>query len=177
MKALSFLVTVVAACGGPSKPLTPIANPDPVPMTEHAQKDDGMAKAPIPKPDPAKIKAELLAAEMAAYENAKPVFEANCSRCHTKGGKMTAEKKRDHFDMTTYPFGGHHAMELGKQIRKSLGIDGSKPTMPFDNKGSVKGEDLALIAKWADAFDAAHAGGAHVGHGDHGHEHGDDHDH
>jgi hypothetical protein len=46
--------------------------------------------------------------------------------------------------------------------------------MPQDNKGAVKGDELALIAAWADAFDKAHAGGAHEGMGhdhDHGHKH------
>ncbi len=182
MKALVLVATLAACSGGSksSKPITP-ANPDPVPMTEpaHDHADGGHDHPTQPetppdpaKPDPAKVKADLLAAEMAAYEKAKPVFEANCARCHSKDGKMTATKKREHFDMTTYPFGGHHAMELGKQIRKSLGIDGSKPTMPFDKKGSVKGEDLELIKKWTEAFDAAHAGGAHedhAGHGEHDH--------
>ncbi|MBA2540151.1 MAG: hypothetical protein H0V17_10990 [Deltaproteobacteria bacterium] len=172
MKTVIIVAILAAACGsGSSKPTTPVANPDPVPMVEPAPpKDDPTATAPPiepepAKPDPAKVKAELLAAETSAYEKAKPVFEANCARCHTKSGKTSTQKKRDHFDMTTYPFGGHHAMELGKQIRKSVGIDGSKPTMPYDKKGSVKGDDLALIATWADAFDKAHAGGAHDGHG------------
>lgn len=165
---ISFIValTFVACGGGSSKPTTtPIANPDPVPMNEPPK--DPTPKPPTdpaPTPDPAKVKADLLAAEMAAYEKAKPVFEANCARCHSKGGKLATDKKRAHFDMTTYPFGGHHAMELGTAFRKVLGIDGSKPTMPADKKGAVKGEDLALIAKWADAFDASHAGGAHEHH-------------
>lgn len=107
-------------------------------------------------------------AELAAFDNARPVFETHCARCHSRGGRLSTEKKRDHFDMTTYPFAGHHATEIAKEIRKALGIDGSKPTMPFDDKGAVKGDDLALIAAWADAFDAAHA---HEGHGDHDHDH------
>ncbi len=70
--------------------------------------------------------------------------------------------------MSAYPFGGHHTAEIGNKIRTSLGINGSKPTMPFDSKGAVKGDDLALIAKWADAFDASDVGGAHE-HVDHDH--------
>jgi hypothetical protein len=125
-------------------------------------------------PDPATIKADLLAAETAAFDAAKPVFDTFCSKCHMQGGKKATAKKLGHFDMTTYPFGGHHAMEIGKSIRTSLGIDGSKPTMPADSPGSVKGDDLAAIAAWADAFDASHAGGAHEGmshegHGGHSH--------
>jgi hypothetical protein len=63
-------------------------------------------------------------------------------------------------------------MEIGKEIRKSLAIGGGKATMPFDKKGAVKGDELALIAAWADTFDASHAGGAHDGHEGHGeHKH------
>lgn len=187
MKTLILTLTAMVACGGGSSkpPAGPVSNPDPVPMTEPATPTDPIAKTPTTeptepeppkpdpaKPDPAKVKAQLLAAETAAYEKAKPVFEANCARCHTQGGKLQSKKKRDHFDMTTYPFGGHHAMEISAQIRKSLGITGTKVTMPYDKKGAVKGADLALIAAWADAFDAAHAGGAHEGHAGHGeHKH------
>lgn len=122
-------------------------------------------------PDPAQIKAELLSAEKVAFENAKPVFEKHCARCHQQGNKLATAKKRDHFDMTTYPFGGHHPDTIAAEIRKSLGITGGKPSMPADKKGAVKGDELALIAAWADAFDKAHAGGAHEGAGQHGHGH------
>ena len=144
--------------GDPTKPAEPPADPKP---TEP------------PAPDPAKVKAELLAAEQAAFEKAKPVFNKFCAKCHTKSGGKWSQKKGDHFDMTKYPFGGHHAMEISGEIRKSLGITGGKkPTMPADNKGAVKGEDLALIAAWADAFDKSHAAGAHASGGhDHGHKH------
>ena len=177
-KTILALVVTMAACRGSSaKPTTPIKS-DPIPMTENPSKPDAdghdheHTKPDEPaKPDPAKLKAELLAAETAAYEKAKPVFDKFCSKCHSKAGKLTGQKKRDHFDMTTYPFGGHHAMELGKQIRTSLGIDGSKPTMPYDKKGAVQGEELKLIAAWCDSFDASHTGGAHDGHGDHEHDH------
>ena len=174
---LTFVITASCSGGSSSKPATTPPTTDPVPMTEPtpvtggepAKPDEPAKPAEPPAPDPEKVKAELLAAETAAFEKAKPVFEKACAKCHTKSGKLAAKKKLDHFDMTTYPFGGHHAMEISGAIRKSLGIDGSKPTMPFDKKGSVKGEDLALIAAWADAFDASHKGGAHEGHGDHGH--------
>ena len=58
--------------------------------------------------------------------------------------------------MTTYPFGGHHAATMATTIRKVLAIGGGKPTMPANKKGAVKGDELALIAPWADAFEAAH---------------------
>ena len=178
--SLFTLFAITSACGGgSSKPTSPPTPPaDPVPMSEPAVSTNEPAKpneptkpTEPPAPDPAKVKAELLAAETAAYEKAKPVFDKFCAKCHTKTGSKMSQKKLDHFDMTTYPFGGHHAMELGIQIRKSLGIDGSKPTMPFDKKGAVKGDELALIKAWTEAFDASHKGGAHEGHGEHGHKH------
>ncbi|MBA3395968.1 MAG: hypothetical protein H0T89_25275 [Deltaproteobacteria bacterium] len=70
--------------------------------------------------------------------------------------------------MTSYPFGGHHAMEISGEIREVIGLTEKKPTMPADDKGAVQGDELAAIKAWADAFDAAHAGGAHEGHGDAG---------
>ena len=173
--SLTVFVRLAACGGGASRPAVLPANPDPIPMTEPTPppKPDPVAEPTPPSeptppvPDPAAIKAELLAAETAAYEKARPIFEKACARCHQQGGKMSTQKKRDHFDMTKYPFGGHHAMELGVRIRKSLGITGTKITMPYDKKGSVKGDDLAAIAAWADAFDASHAGGAHEGHTGH----------
>lgn len=175
MKQLLILLATTSACGGGSsaKPTAP-ATQDPIPMVEHAAAQPPARPTTPEEPetaDPAQVKADLRAAETTAFEKAKPVFEANCARCHSKAGKSATEKKRGHFDMTTYPFGGHHAMEIAKEIRKALGLTGGKPTMPYDKKGSVTGNDLAAIAAWADAFDAAHAGGAHDGHGEHGGEH------
>lgn len=139
----------------------------PVAKPETPKPDDKPVEKPAPPaPDP---KVELLAAEQAAYDKAKPVFDKWCAKCHTQGAKLATQKKLDHFDMTAYPFGGHHAMEISGSIRKSLAIGGGKATMPFDKKGAVKGDELALIAAWADAFDASHKGGAHEGHGDQGH--------
>jgi mono/diheme cytochrome c family protein len=126
-------------------------------------------------PDPAKVKADLLAAEMKAYENARPVFGTYCASCHAQGGKNASAKKLGHFDMTTYPFGGHHAGEMSATMRTVLGIGGGKPTMPKGKPGVLTPDELAIVAAWADAFDAAHAGGAHEGlpgHGGHGgHKH------
>ena len=94
--------------------------------------------------------------DQAAFEKAKPVFVKYCANCHQKGAPKATAKKLDHFDMTTYPFGGHHAATMAATIRKVLAIGGGKPTMPADKKGAVKGAELALIAAWADAFEAAH---------------------
>ncbi len=175
MKSILIVSVLVAACGGGStKPTTPVVA-DPVPMTEPTPPvvpDDPKPTDPVkaepaepPAPDPAKIKADLLATENAAFEKAKPVFEKWCASCHSKDGKKTSAKKREHFDMTTYPFGGHHAMEISGEIREVLGLTGEKPTMPADKKGAVKGDELESIKAWADAFDASHQGGAHEGHG------------
>jgi cytochrome c553 len=176
MKLIS-IVLFACACSGSSKstmPTTP--TPDPVPMTEEPPSEPANPVDPVKPvepaqpaaPDPAKIKADLLAAEQAAFDNAKPVFDKWCAKCHSKDGKSTSAKKREHFDMTTYPFGGHHAMEISGEIRKTLGLTGKKPTMPADKKGAVQGEELELIKAWADSFDASHKGGAHEGHDQHG---------
>src|SRR3954451_12508897 len=66
--------------------------------------------------------ADLLAAELAAYEQAKPVFERECKGCHVPGAKDATDKSIVHFDMSTYPFGGHHGFLIYKDIRRVLGI-------------------------------------------------------
>lgn len=131
-----------------------VATPDPVP------EDPGKPTDPA-RPDPATVKAELLASERAAWDTAKPAFDKACSTCHTKAGKKSAKKKLDHFDMDTYPPGGHHTGTIGFTIREVLGLTGKKATMPFDKPGSVQGEDLAKIKAWTDAWEAADKGGAH----------------
>lgn len=101
----------------------------------------------------------------AAYKAARPVFETHCARCHTSAADYRKKDKAlKHFSMDAYPFGGHHAHELGTTIRNVLGASGKKATMPLDEPGAVKGKELALVFAWADAFDAA--GGAD------GHKHG-----
>jgi hypothetical protein len=119
-------------------------------------------------------KASLLTDERAAYDKAKPAFEKYCASCHTQGGKQANAKKLDHFEMTSYPFGGHHAGTLGPTVRKVLAIGGGKATMPNGKPGSVAGDDLAAIAAWAKAWDAAQEGGAHPVAPHHDHDH---HDH
>lgn len=177
---VAFLV-VATACGGGSHPTSTTPIIDPIPMVE-APSDVTPTITPVPAepaepeppaaPDPAQVKADLLAAEMTAYENVKPLVEKYCASCHTRGRKGAKPKTLEHFETTTYPFGGHHAMEVGKNVRKVLGIGGRKPTMPKNKPGIVQGDELALFAAWADAFDASHAAGAHEGHGSGGHDHG-----
>ena len=94
--------------------------------------------------------------ETDAYTKAKPVFDKYCAKCHTKTGEKATPKKLDHFDMTAYPFGGHHAKTIGTTIRTVLGLTSKKATMPDDKPGSLKGDDLAAIKAWADAWIAAH---------------------
>jgi hypothetical protein len=114
--------------------------------------------------------------ELAAYEQARPVFVAYCAGCHTSKGATAKPEALEHFSMDSYPFGGHHASEITGAVREVLGATGSKPTMPADRPGAVKGEDLQRILSWADAADRAHAAdgkGTPSAHeqGDRGHEH------
>ncbi len=174
----------LAACGGKAAPEP--APPEPAQGEDQPSTDDATPNEPESAgepadqapPDPAQVKAELLAAEKSAFELAEPVFKQHCARCHVKGGKKAKAKILDHFDMTSYPFGGHHAEEISAEIRKVLAIGGGKPTMPMDDAGAVKGDELSFIAAWADAYDKAHAGGAHEdrGHGA-GHDHASGHKH
>jgi hypothetical protein len=144
------------------------------PHAGHAAVDDAPAADPTPPPtapDPAQRKADLLAAETTAFTAARPVLEKYCGSCHEQGGKKASAKKLAHFDLTAYPIRGHHAGEAGATVREVLGVGGGKATMPYGNAGVVKGDELALIVAWTEAFDASHAGGAHVGRPDHDHGH------
>ena len=174
MKNTLALVTVIAlaACGSKSPKTTTPAEPDQV--AHHEGEGSGSAVATptdLPKePEkpaepPAKDpKIELLASETAAWETAKPVFEKTCATCHSTAGKKAAKKKLDHFNMDTYPFGGEHTAFIGDHIRDVLGLGSKKATMPYDKPGSVKGDDLAKIKAWTDAWEAAEKGGAHPPH-------------
>ena len=86
--------------------------------------------------------AALLADETAAYEAAKPVLVATCARCHQQGGKKASRGKLKHFDMTSYPFTGHHTREVGPKLREVLGAAGKPASMPPD--GDLTPEQVAL---------------------------------
>lgn len=186
-RQLAVLVAgfALAACGGKAAPdsTAPESAPEaeaPTTEADTGAPEPSSAEEPAAEtpPDPAKVKAELLAAETSALELAEPVMKQHCARCHVKGGKKAKAKTLGHFDMTTYPFGGHHADEITAEIRKVLAIGGGKPTMPMDDPGAVQGDELSLIAAWADAYDKAHAGGAHEARGSDGaHNHGAGHKH
>ncbi len=117
---------------------------------------------------------QLVAAEMEAFEKARPVFEEHCSTCHMPGNKPSKTRKKalKHFSMGSYPFGGHHAHELATAIPKALGAAGDEATMPKDDPGAVQGEQLDLVLAWAAAHEKARAVGAGQPEGkDDGHEH------
>jgi mono/diheme cytochrome c family protein len=166
----AWIAAALVACGSKAPapqtppPVTTETHAAPIPPPESADqaKPVEAEKPAPPKSDP---KADALAAETAAYETAKPMFEKACATCHTKAGKKSAKKKLDHFDMDTYPFGGHHTATIGFTIRDVLGISGKKATMPYDKPGSVKGDDLAAIKAWTDAWETAEKAGAHPPHG------------
>jgi hypothetical protein len=112
-----------------------------------------------------KLHGEVTATERQAFEEARPAFERHCFRCHSKDGpkdgKTSTKAKaqaRAHVDMTSYPFGGHHAGEAGPAILTALGLgpEHKRATMPSDDPGSVTDEDLRLIRAWAEAFSVAH---------------------
>ena len=97
---------------------------------------------------------DLLAAERAAYDLARPAFQRHCARCHTSDGEKAGRGKAlKHFNMDSYPLAGHHANEIGNTVREVLGATGERPSMPRDNPGVVSTEELALILAWAEAFD------------------------
>ena len=107
---------------------------------------------PVVEADPAAehdSPTSALSDDKKAYERARPVFQKYCGKCHTEqSGKRTALK---HFVMDSYPFGGHHTANMPATIRKVLGQDGKRATMPRDKPGIVQGDDLKLILEWADA--------------------------
>lgn len=161
LRNLSLAITLVlAACGGKKGgDTTPPGGGDDTGSgsdTTPTPVEETPVDAAPPAPDP---KDELRAAEKSAYEAAEPVFLAKCSNCHIQGGVKSDAKKLGKLDITEYPFTGSKSDTAS--IRKVLGIDGSKATMPKDKPGSVKGDDLAAITAWVDAVDAAEAGGAH----------------
>ena len=160
-----LLLTAAIACGSKSS-ASPKTTPSAPPVTAGSDapkptEPEKPAAEPVKddaKPDP---KATLLAAETSAWEAAKPAFTKYCATCHTKDGKKAAKKKLDHFDMDTYPLGGHHTSTIGFTIREVLGLASKKATMPYDKPGSVKGDELAAIKAWTDSWEAAEKGGAH----------------
>jgi mono/diheme cytochrome c family protein len=98
-----------------------------------------------------------VADEIGAYERAKPVFDRYCAKCHTSGGGQASKEALKHFDMTRYPFGGHHASEIPDVLREVLGLDGDKPTMPLDRPGALRGAELQMVLDWIEAYERVHS--------------------
>jgi hypothetical protein len=181
---IAAVALVAVACAQPRS--RPVAAPPTPPVAESAEEpaaEEPAAEEPAAEEQPAAEQPaaeDPLAAEMAAYRAAKPVFDEYCGHCHTTPASEKLSKSRrkalKHFSMDGYPFGGHHAGDLGAEIRHVLGADGSKPTMPKDDKGGLEPDELAAIVRWTEAFDAAAAAG--VGHhAERGHAKGhDEHD-
>ncbi len=167
-----MLMLLTLACAGcPTAPPPAVddptslaANPDPAPATEPGDTadpgtpDPSTAPGPSPSTEPASPPQPLT--HEAAFAKAKPVFDKYCESCHSKDGVSTSREALDHFDMTSYPFGGHHAAEVAKSVRKSLGI-GGKATMPQGDPGAIKGAELEAVLAWADAFEKANAKEGH----------------
>ena len=171
--ALPFLLAVgcspAAAPTDPDHPASPDApggpGPEPTALSEPAAPAEPSAEPAAP-PEPAAPDqpADLLALEKQAFEQARPVLETHCARCHTKAGTAKPKMKKEaisHFSLDEYPPGGHHAHEVTEELREVLGVHGKKPTMPLDRPGAVKGDELAAILAWADAYDAAEQAGLH----------------
>ena len=156
--SLGSLVGAVA-CAPAKGPQPPPFTPDVSPSRSDSEHSDRLAGATT-----VDAAATVDAREVAAYARARPVFEAHCASCHTDRGGSSDPRALAHFSMDTYPFGGHHAAEIGGAIRGVLGADGSKPTMPKDRPGAVKGSELELVLAWAEAFERAHSDSAHEHH-------------
>ena len=142
---LATLAVVLAACGPPS---TPVAKAPAAVVV-----DAGVAPAPVA---PVVSQAELDAAERAAFDRAKPVIDRYCSACHTKRGKKKTQKRLDAIDFSKYPPAGRYAKIVGGAVRDVLGQSGVPATMPFDRKGAVVGDELAVVMGWVDAWAHAH---------------------
>jgi hypothetical protein len=150
------------ACGSTGATRHPEVAPDS--HDEHSHAEESPAVSP-PSRDPDGTAApqqgqDVSQAERVAYDKARPLFEMYCASCHTTQGAKASAKALDHFSMDGYRFGGHHAAEITATIREVLGAAGSKPTMPRNKPGAVKGEELRVILSWADAYDQAHASAA-----------------
>jgi mono/diheme cytochrome c family protein len=150
----------------PAAPTAPVAQA--TPDAAAPAPSGGDAALSVTAPDTQAI----AAADKAAYDKAWPVLEKHCAGCHTSAGTRKAKKKAmPHFSMDGYPFGGHHAEEIGENVREVLGATGEKPTMPADKPGAVKGAELEAVVEWTRAFDAAQAAGLHKKAEHEGHRH------
>lgn len=86
-----------------------------------------------------------------------PYLRNTATGATRRAGKKAKRKTLEHLNMDRYPFAGHHADEAASVIRKTLGVNSSKATMPKDDPGVVSGDALAKVLAWADAFDRTRA--------------------
>jgi len=114
-----------------------------------------LAACHAPPPEPP-VGGGVAPAERAALDQAWPAIAHACAPCHSRAGHYADAKAMQHLDMSTYPFGGHHAATAGFEVREALGLTGKPATMPKDEPGSVRGADLDAIDGWAKAWIAAH---------------------
>jgi mono/diheme cytochrome c family protein len=159
MRFVPFAILVTLGCT-PHDTVPPAHPTPPTSAPASSMSSSAAAAATPPASNPAVAGAGVAQAELDAYTKAKPIFEAHCAKCHAQGGAKASPKKLGHFDMTSYPFGGHHAAYVGLAVRQVLGVEGKDATMPDDDPGAIKGADLAAIVAWSRAFDASHPGAA-----------------
>jgi uncharacterized membrane protein len=114
------------------------------------------AATPTPAPHADATAASPADLEHAAFEQARPVFARYCDGCHSEQGAHRDREALRDLVTTRYPFAGRRAAVAGHAVAVSLGR-GHRATMPDDHPGSVRGDDLARVMAWADAFDRAHA--------------------
>lgn len=166
LASLAIAAAVPSGCAGRQQPQagTPAEH-----THGHGEEHADTARAGAPGHRHGSADASELS-ETEAHARARPVFERYCGKCHTT--RSENDSALQHFEMDGYPFGGHHAGDIGQRIRSALGQDGAPATMPKDRPGVVQNEDLEVILDWAAAFDRTH-GQAHDmhDHGEHQHDH------
>ncbi len=102
------------------------------------------------------------------------MFDQHCARCHLAGGAKASAETLAHLSMGSYPFASHHG-NVTQLIRSTLGMLGGEAEMPADAPGTLRPDELALIAAWADAADRARPPAPDAA--SHGDDHGAGHDH
>ena len=100
--------------------------------------------------------ADVAEAERVAYTRARPVFAQYCDSCHSRESLHVDREATRNLTTDSYPFGGRRgaARRDTRFVCRSAKAIGA--TMPDDHPGSVRGNDLAAVLTWADAFDRAH---------------------
>lgn len=174
---LGLALPLFVACAGTTGHTQTTEPSEPSPMSSDTRRPPEGPRTPQPAVAPESTTEGVVApslevsttsespSEQDAYERARPLFERYCASCHTTHGERSRRSALRHFNMDSYPLGGHHADEIGAMVRQSLGASGSPATMPRDRPGVIEGDELQVILEWADAFERAHpvdhSGGGH----------------